>query len=143
MPLSISPARVWREREPRYRLVGKRCKKCGAIIYPPRPACPHCGSRDLEDVELPRTGTVETYTIIYTVMDGFRHKAPLPIAIVRLDNGLDNGARVLAPLTDIDPEEIKTGMRVEAVLRRIKQDGEHGLIAYGVAFRPVLSEPRK
>lgn len=139
MPISISPARVWRERVPRYRLVGKRCKKCGRIIYPPRPACPACGSRDLEDVELPRTGIVETYTIIYTVMDGFRDKAPLPIAIVRLDNG----ARVLAPLTDIDPEEIKTGMRVEAVLRRIKRDGEHGLIAYGVAFRPVLYEQRK
>jgi len=139
MPLNISPARIWRERTYRYRLVAKRCKKCGRIIYPPRPACPACGSRELEDIELPRTGVVETYTIIYTVMDGFRDKAPLPIAIVRLDNG----AKVLAPLTDIDPEEIRTGMRVEAVLRRIKRDGEHGLIAYGVAFRPALYEQRK
>ncbi|ABM81351.1 Zn-ribbon domain-containing OB-fold protein [Hyperthermus butylicus] len=133
--MHISPARIWRERIYRYRLVGRKCLKCGRTHYPPRPACPHCGSRDLKEVELPRTGVLETYTVIYTVMDGFREKAPLVIGIVRLDDG----TRVLAPITDVEPSEVKTGMRVEAVLRRIRKDGEDGLIGYGTAFRPVLS----
>ncbi|BES82828.1 Zn-ribbon domain-containing OB-fold protein [Pyrodictium abyssi] len=134
MALRMSPVRVWRDRVPRYRLVGRECKQCGRRHYPPRPACPYCGSRELEEVELPRTGIVETYTVIYTVMDGFRDKAPLTIAVVRLDDG----TRVLAPITDAEPSEVKTGMRVEAVLRRIRRDGEHGVIAYGTAFRPAL-----
>jgi len=138
MTVHMSPVRVWRERIPRYRLVGRECKKCGRRHYPPRPACPHCGSRELVGVELPRTGTVETYTVIYTVMDGFRDRAPLVIALVKLDDG----TRVLAPITDAEPGKVKTGMRVEAVLRRIRRDGEHGVIAYGTAFRPALFSGR-
>ena len=139
MPLrGLSPAQNWRTRIPRYRLVGRECLDCGRRHYPPRPRCPHCGSPRLRDVELPRTGVVETYTVIYTVMEGFRDRAPHVIALVRLDDG----TRVLAPLTDIDPKDARAGMRVEAVMRRIRVDGEHGLIAYGVSFRPVLAEGR-
>jgi len=135
----LSPAQVWRNRIPRYRLLGRECRSCGRRHYPPRPACPYCGSRDLVDVALPRTGRVETYTIIYSVMEGFRDRAPHIVALVRLDDG----TLVLAPLTDVEPDEVETGMRVEAVYRRIRADGDHGLIGYGVSFRPVLAEPRQ
>ncbi len=138
MAIGISPAQVWRTRLPRYRLVGARCLDCGRTHYPPRPRCPHCGSPRLERVELPRTGTVESYTVIYTVMEGFRDRAPLVIALVRLDDG----TRVLAPLADVAPGEVMTGLRVEAVLRRVRSDDPHGLIAYGVSFRPALFEAR-
>ena len=136
----LSPVQVWRTRIPRYRLVGRECRSCGRRHYPPRPACPYCGSRDLVDVELPRTGVVETFTTIYTVMEGFRSRAPVSIAVVRLDDG----TRVLAPVTDLAPgEKPRTGMRVEAVFRRIRSGGEHGVIGYGISFRPVLVEGRR
>ena len=135
---SLSPAQNWRTRIPRYRLVGRECLDCGRRHYPPRPRCPYCGSPRLRDVELPRTGTVETYTVIYTVMEGFRDRAPYIVALVRLDDG----NRVLAPLVEVEPGEARTGMRVEAVMRRIRVDGDHGLIAYGVSFRPALVEKR-
>ncbi len=136
--MRLSPAMLWRTRIPRYRLVGRECLECGRRHYPPRPVCPHCGSRRLRDVVLPRTGTVETYTVIYTVMEGFRDRAPHVIALVRLDDG----TRVLAPLTDVDPSGVSTGMRVEATLRRIRVDGDTGLIGYGLSFRPLM-EPRQ
>jgi uncharacterized OB-fold protein len=136
--LRLSPAILWRTRIPRYRLVGRECKNCGRRHYPPRPVCPYCGSRELVDVELPRTGTVETYTVIHSVMEGFRDRAPHVLALVRPDDG----TRVLAPLTDIDPGEARTGMRVEAVLRRIRVDGDTGLIGYGLSFRPLFVERR-
>jgi uncharacterized OB-fold protein len=132
--MRLSPAMLWMTRVPRYRLVGRECRSCGRRHYPPRPACPYCGSRDLVDVKLPDRGVVETYTVIRTVMEGFRDRAPHVIALVRLDDG----TRVLAPLTDIDPEDVRTGLRVEAVLRRIRVDGDTGLIGYGIAFRPLL-----
>jgi len=130
--LRLSPAQLWRTRRPKYRLEGRLCLECGRKHYPPRPACPYCGSRRLKTIYLPRRGVVETYTVIYSVMEGFRHKAPYIIALVRLEDG----TRILAPLTDTEPEEVHTGMKVEAVLRRIREDGEHGLIGYGIAFRP-------
>ncbi len=132
--LNISPAVLWRTRVPRYRLVGLECKRCGKRHYPPRPACPYCGSRDLVEVVLPRTGVVETYSVVYSVPDGYRRATPLVTAIVRLDDG----TRVAASLTDVSPEEVRTGMRVEAVFRKLREDQEHGLIEYGLKFRPVI-----
>lgn len=85
-------------------------------------------------MELPRRGVVETYTVIHSVMEGFRQYAPLILAMVRLEDG----TRVLAPLTDVDPSEVSTGMCVEATVRRVAEDGEKGLIAYGIKFRPCL-----
>ncbi len=132
--LTISPAAVWRTRIPRYRLVGYECKKCGRRHYPPRPACPYCGSTELVEVELPRTGVVETYSIVYSTPDGYRRATPVITAIVRLDDG----TRVATALTDVLPEEVHTGMKVEAVFRKLREDQGHGLIEYGVKFRPVL-----
>ncbi len=132
--MRLSPPRLWRTRLPKYRLLGCYCEKCNHYIYPPRPVCPYCGSPNLRKVELPRRGTVETYTIIHTTMEGFRSYAPLILAIVKLENG----ARVLAPLTDVEPENVREGMCVEAVIRRVHEDGERGLIAYAVKFRPCL-----
>ncbi len=132
--MKLSIPRFWRERASHYRLVGSRCKSCGKISYPPKPVCPYCGHRETEEVELPRRGRVLSYTVIYTVPDGFRKYAPLILGLVELENGV----RVVAPLTDVMPHEVRTGMKVEAVLRRVQEDGEHGVIYYGVKFRPSM-----
>ena len=131
--MRISPPRVWRHHEARYRLLGGECEECGARFHPPRPTCPRCGSRRVRRVELPRTGVVESFTVEYQVPEGFREQSPIVVAVVRLDDG----TRVVAPLTDVEPSEVREGMRVEAVLRRVRCDGEYGLIAYGVKFRPL------
>jgi len=39
---------------------------------------------------------------------------------------------------DVEPDEMKTGMRVEATFRRVKEDGSSGLIEYGYKFRPII-----
>jgi hypothetical protein len=51
---------------------------------------------------------------------------------------LDEGPLLSAQLTDIDPEDVTVGMRVEMVTRKLKEQGETGLIVYGYKFRPVL-----
>ena len=132
--MNISPARVWRDRVPRYRLVGAQCRRCGRRHYPPKPVCPYCGSRELEPVELPRTGVLESYTVVYQTGEGERERTPVYVGLVRLDDG----TRVVAQLTDVAQGGLKTGVRVEAVFRRVRADGSYGLIAYGVKFRPVL-----
>ena len=124
----------WRKRIPRYRFVGALCKDCGRIHYPPRNACPYCGSRNLEIVPLPRRGVLESYSLVYSVPGDNRLNAPLPIGLIKLENGV----RVVAELTDVVPEKLEKGIEVEAVIRRIGEDGETGTILYGVKFRPAL-----
>ncbi|HIP56660.1 MAG TPA: Zn-ribbon domain-containing OB-fold protein [Ignisphaera aggregans] len=131
--MRISPARVWRERSSRYRLEGTKCRSCGRVFYPPKPMCPVCGSRDVVRIELPQRGRVITWTVQYTVPTGYRARAPLILAIIELENGV----RVLSALTDVSPDEVSEGMEVEATLRRLWEDGEEGVIVYGIKFAPV------
>jgi uncharacterized OB-fold protein len=129
----MSPARVWRERGSRLRLEGSRCKKCGKMFYPPKPSCPYCGSLETERIELPRKGKVISWTIEYTVPEGYRAEAPLVIALIELDNGV----KVLSALTDVEPDKVYDGMEVEAVLRILWVEGAEGLIVYGIKFVPI------
>ncbi|NPA05615.1 MAG: Zn-ribbon domain-containing OB-fold protein [Crenarchaeota archaeon] len=135
MPLRpLSPAKLWRRRLQHYRLEAARCRDCGKTIYPPRPRCPYCGSRNLEKLSLlGKKGKLVTYTVEYTVPAGFREQAPLVIGIAEIE-----GARILASMTDVDPEELRTGMCVEPVLRRIRSTDPYGVIAYAVKLRPCL-----
>ncbi|MCC6015804.1 MAG: Zn-ribbon domain-containing OB-fold protein [Desulfurococcaceae archaeon] len=129
----MSPARVWRERGSRLRLEGSRCKKCGKMFYPPKPSCPYCSSLETERIELPRKGKVISWTIEYTVPEGYRAEAPLVIALIELDNGV----KVLSALTDVEPDKVYDGMEVEAVLRILWVEGAEGLIVYGIKFVPI------
>ena len=60
--------------------------------------------------------------------------APYVVALVELDDGV----RILTQVVDVEPEDMKTGMRVEVAFRRVKEDGNSGIIEYGYKFRPVL-----
>jgi len=133
--ISIPPS--WRTRVHRYRLIATRCKKCGVTLYPPSSICRHCGSREVDQVELiSEKARLITWTVIYSVMEGFEKQKPLIIGIVETT---ESKAKILAPLTDVLPSELKPGMIMEPVIRRIREEGEAGLIHYGVAFRPVLT----
>jgi uncharacterized OB-fold protein len=53
---------------------------------------------------------------------------------------LHEGPLVTAQLTDVDVEDVHIGMPVEMVTRKIKEEGENGLIVYGYKFRKPLQE---
>ncbi len=120
-----------REAPRRQRMEGTRCKGCGAIHFPPRAVCDRCGGRDLEREELSGTGELVAYTVIMYPPKGFENQAPYAIGIVQLKEGV----RILSQIADCDPMELREGMRVEIVIRRIREDG--GFIEYGYKFRPV------
>jgi len=128
-----SVPRAWRERIRKYRLLGGRCSSCGSVVYPHRAVCPYCGHEQLEAVELPRRGRVLTYTVIRHPPRGFEGQSPYVIAVVELEGG----ARMLAQLTDVNPEDVRIGMEVEAVFRRYREQSSDGIIEYGMKFRPL------
>ena len=50
---------------------------------------------------------------------------------------LDDGTRIIAQVTDTDVNDIKDGIRLEAVFRRYREQGKDGIIEYGIKFRPL------
>lgn len=129
----IGSARYWRETPQRYRYEAARCKGCGRLFFPPRSVCSRCRGRTFEKATLPREGTLETFTVIRVAPAGFTDQAPYAVGIVSLDGGL----KVTAQIVDGDPEELAIGDRVRLEFRRIRQDGESGILCYGYKFVPV------
>ncbi|MDP8002727.1 MAG: Zn-ribbon domain-containing OB-fold protein [Caldisphaera sp.] len=134
MSMDLSISRFWRKKSIIYKLYGAKCKSCGRVHYPPKNACPYCGSRDLELVELPKKGKLLSFSTVYAVPDGARLQSPVYIGFI--DLGL---TRVVAELTDVvNSNSLKKDMEVEAVLRKSQEDRDAGLIYYVLKFRPSM-----
>lgn len=120
----------WRQRDRYYRLIGSKCKDCGAEFFPPLYKCRKCGSENIEDKEMPKTGKIMTYTQLHEPLPGFEAQAPFYLAVVELENG----GRVLTQIVDSPDESVKIGAKVRATTRKIRVDGESGQILYGYKF---------
>lgn len=128
----MTVARSWRTRKQRYSLVGERCEHCHNAIFPPRDVCPHCAEPAQKEFALSGRGTVYSYTTVFDPPTGFEAYAPYPVALVKLDEG----PMVTAQLTDVMPEQVKIGMPVEMVTRKLNEQGDEGIIVYSYKFRP-------
>jgi len=120
----------WRIRDRYYRLIGSKCAECGDEFFPPVYRCKGCGSEQIKDKEMPKTGTILTYTQLHEPLPGFEAQTPLSLAVVKLENG----ARILTQIVDSPPDSVKTGARVRATIRRAVVDGDSGQIIYGYKF---------
>ena len=97
----------------------QRCSDCAAFRHYPRPACPHCLSRDFTWERSSGRGTVYTWTIVRgPTLPAFRDKLPYNVVDVRMDEGVHFVSEVL----DCAPEEIEAGMPVEAVFVPVSDD---------------------
>jgi hydroxymethylglutaryl-CoA synthase len=116
-------------------LLGGKCVECGTISTPPsiHPTCIACGSPKLEPVNLARQGAVYTYVVNQTMPAPF--VAPLPLAVI----DLDDGARVMLQVIG-DGDDVEIGRRVELVLRRYAF--ERGVPVYGFKARTVKAEEK-
>lgn len=128
-------ARHWRNRNQRYGLVGEVCEKCGSKIFPPRDICPDCEAPAKTPFTFSGLGEVYSYSTVYNAPEGYEENLPYTVALVKLDEG----PMVTAQLTDIDPGNISVGMPVEMVTRKVRQEGERGIIVYGYKFRPRMA----
>ena len=130
----METARHWRLRNQRYGLVGEECDNCGVKLFPPRDVCLECEAPAKELFTFTGVGEIYSYTTIYDAPAGFEQYAPYTVALVKLDEG----PVLTAQLTDIDPEDVQIGMPVEMVTRKLRTDGEEGMIVYGYKFRPQI-----
>ena len=126
--------RFWRTEKTRYGLLGEICRACHKLIFPPRDVCPHCTEPGQDALAFSGKGEVYSFSALYEAPAGFTENQPYTVALIRLEEG----TLVTAQLTDVDNDAVRIGMPVEMVTRKIREEGESGMIVYGYKFRPVL-----
>jgi len=128
-------ARHWRLRTQRYALVGEVCPHCEVKIFPPRDVCPDCGQEARQPYAFSGRGEVYSFAPVREAPAGFEENTPYTVALVRLEEG----PMVTAQLTDLGEEPPRIGLPVEMVTRKLRSDGERGMLVYGYKFRPRLA----
>ena len=128
---------TWPAPEPA--LLGSRCNDCGRVSFPAQDSCTACCSTDVTVEELPRRGTLWTWTI-----QRFMPKTPYnsgetpdtfkPYGVGYVE--LAGAVRVEGRLTEKDPDKIRIGMDMEVVFDTYRTEDD-GSEVVGFAFRPV------
>lgn len=94
------------------RLLGLKCRACGAITIPPKMVCRQCASPDLEIVELRGSGKIRTFTTVFVTSEGREDEVPYTIVMVELDDG----PWIMGNLDGIGPKEAS----MELVGKKVK-----------------------
>ena len=113
------------------RIMGVKCPSCRRVYVPARPTCLVCLSELNEWVEVSNTGTIMTYAVVAHPAPSHKLVAPFMYGIIQLD-GADTGLTHF--LGEVDPEDLRIGMRVEAVF----QEEREGNILDIKYFKPLL-----
>lgn len=82
---------------------------------------------------LGKKGHVITWTKIHISGASFKPYAPYPVVLVHLEKG----NKVFGQLVDCSDNDLKIGLEVESVLRKVRESSDEGVISYGLKFRPV------
>jgi uncharacterized OB-fold protein len=128
-------SRHWRLQQQRYGLVGEICPHCEEKIFPPRDICPNCAGEARTPYVFSGKGEVFSYTTVYDPPEGYESNAPYTVALIKLEEG----PLVTAQLTDVDNGKVEIGTPVEMVTRKLREDGDRGMLVYGYKFRiPVV-----
>lgn len=125
--------RFWREIPQRYNLRASRCGACEAIHYPPRTVCPECRRAsigNMEDVKLSGRGTILEWTRVHKAAPGYEAQVPYTLALIRTEEG----PVVTGQVVGHDGREVTTDTPVRAVFRRLGEDGDAGVIYYGMKW---------
>jgi len=99
------------------RLMGTKCKKCGAKYLPPRAHC-KCGSHEVEWYEASTRGKLFSYTLVSVPPESMTKYAPYIVAVAELEDG----SRLLAQITGVSPKTLQVGLPVQVVPHQISED---------------------
>jgi uncharacterized OB-fold protein len=91
------------------KLMGVKCKGCGALLWPPRGICPKCFSYQVEWTELKGKGKLLTYTIIHFPPSQFQALAPYAVGILRLEQG----PQLPGMIRNVKLEDLRIGLELE------------------------------
>ena len=98
------------------KLLVQKCGACGAYQTLPQSYCRHCLSENLQWTQARGTGKIYSFTIVHRApSSAFEKDLPYTVALVELDEG----ARMMSNIVEIEPQDVRVGMPVEAVFDAI------------------------
>ncbi|MBC7324574.1 MAG: Zn-ribbon domain-containing OB-fold protein [Moorella sp. (in: Bacteria)] len=108
------------------KVLGLKCRSCGAYTAPPKMCCAECTGSNLEVVELSGRGEIKTFTVIRVPPEGFT--APYIVAMAELEEGpwlLGNLEGVDADQASLDliGKKVKVGHKVIPPMRYSAGEG--------------------
>jgi uncharacterized OB-fold protein len=120
-------------------ILGRRCPSCSLVFVPPRTFCNICTVAMGEETELEVTdrGTVTAFTILTPIQyHGQKEREDYALASILLD-GADG--TVGQQRLDVPLEQVRTGLRVEAVWAPEGERGGDGGGAMGFGFGSAIT----
>lgn len=110
-------------------LLGAKCAKCGAVLFPKMPVCPLClVNGTMREVEMGRTGRLYSHTVARIAPQGF--KAPFYQAFV----DVPEGPRVFSLIGDecpVEPDALADGMAMRLIVEPLADTPENrGVLTY-------------
>jgi uncharacterized OB-fold protein len=116
------------------KLIGRKCNKCGRVIFPPKMFCEFCFRPTDEWVYLPDTGTIMTYSVSYLDKDAHRIEEPILVGVISID-GASKDMGIMHYFGEMSPDDIGFGMKVKAVWKpEAEREGSVTDIKY---FKPL------
>lgn len=113
---------LWRERNSLLKLHGSKCKQCGWTEFPIRRICAKCHSKDnYEEVRLS-----DNKATMYSFCSDTNPIIPNATeqAMVRVVVDFEVGCRLEAEMAEGVLEELKVGMPLEMVFRKLERQGD-------------------
>ena len=108
------------------KLMGSKCKKCGAVDVPPRKLCIKCNSTDVDWIEMSGNGKIAAFSCIsvgttFMVEKGYSMKKPYCFSVIRLNEGpMVSGQLLGVDETKPDTIKIETPVKVKFIETDLK-----------------------
>lgn len=112
------------------RIMGRDCRGCERVLVPPRMFCEQCFRPTDRWVEVPATGTVNTFSVCYVTWDMRPLTVPELPAVIAL-----RGGGIMHKLGDVVLDDVHIGMPVEAVWKPAEE--RQGSILDIAYWKPV------
>jgi len=116
------------------KLLGLKCKACGALTVPPKMACRQCAGFDLEAAEVKASGKIKTFTTVFVGAEGRESEVPYIIVMVELEEG----PWIMGNLEGVDPKTAS----MELIGKKVKMGNKvfaGDKYSAGEAARPLFS----
>ncbi|MDQ7819484.1 MAG: Zn-ribbon domain-containing OB-fold protein [Armatimonadota bacterium] len=128
------------------RILGVRCRACGRTVTPPRVFC-ELDFRPMDEwVELPDTGTINTFSICYITWDMKPLRRPQIPAVIEIDGTSPRGGflHLIGGVRGRTVEEIRRQIAVGTPVRAVWKPAARrtGAITDILHFAPVKSHVR-
>ena len=116
------------------RILGSRCKRCSTLTLLPRAFCERCLYPTDAYEEVRGEGQIKTFTLVRRDLDGDPVDPPKVLALIVFE-GIEGG--IIHRVREIQPGDVRIGLRVEAVL--LPKGKRKGSILDVSHFRPIGS----